>query len=63
MEILIDEYKAQLVKVINESGLPFGVTELILESLLGAVRDAKKQAIDKERADILAQSESEESKE
>lgn len=55
METILDEYKAKLLEVINGSGVPIGVTELLLESILNSVREARRLAIEREKQELAAQ--------
>lgn len=49
MNLAIQELKENMAKVINESGLPIGVTQLVLSEITNQVAAANMQQIEKEK--------------
>lgn len=60
MNLKIIEFKTKLAELINDSGLPIAITQMILESTLTQVGIVVEQVVAKEKAELDKQSEEKE---
>lgn len=53
MSVILNEVKGNIVNIINQSGLPIYITEMILKDIVNNVSEVSRQVREKEYQDYI----------
>lgn len=53
MSVILNEVKGSIVNIINQSGLPIYITEMILKDIVNDVSEVSRQVREKEYQDYI----------
>lgn len=53
MSVILNEVKGNIVNIINQSGLPIYITEMILKDIVNDVSEVSRQVREKEYQDYI----------